>query len=386
MPTRWLPYTMVLVRPSQLPGACTATLVSLFAGLGLATPLQVRAESAPDATPLAEALAQESLLAQANPDELPDDLRPLSQDSSLLSLEGGQRLLQSANLAMNRGDYSAAETDLKNARIAFNQISNFHQQLFDLFLGIDARVADRQRLKAVEAAQLRDESAYQLALAHLAKQEHALALPLLIQVIRSQNPTSSLGQQAHQRLFEIGFMDSPSPLLTPGSAAALGEGGSSPEAAPSAAVPVPDDRPLNQPNSPLSLGTGRRLMQEAEASLNQRDYATTADKLKEARRVFNQLSNLYQDLNSAFRGIYTDIAEVARLQAVDAASLRDEAAYQLALVHRVQNQSELAVPLLIQILQSQNPASDLGQQAYAQLLELGFVDTPYRWQGVTGNR
>lgn len=372
---------MVLVRPSHLPGACTATLVSLFAGLGLATPLQVHAEAAAGA----EILAQVDPLAQADPEELPEDLRPLSQDSSLLSLEGGQRLLQSAAQAMERGNYSAAQEDLKNARIAFNQISNFHQQLFDLFLGIDARVAERQRLNAVEAAQLRDEAAYRLALAHLAQNEPALSVPLFIQVLRSQNPTSSLGQQSHQRLFEIGFMDTPSPLLTPGSAADLG-GAATGTAAIPPTVPVPDDRPLTQPTSTLSLGTGQRLMQEAEAALAQRDYTTTAAKLKEARRVFNQLSNLYQDLNSAFRGIYTDIAEVERLRAVDAASLRDEVTYQLALVHRVQNQSELAVPLLIQILQSQNPASELGQQAYAQLLELGFVDTPYRWQGITGNR
>jgi hypothetical protein len=57
--------------------------------------------------------------------------------------------------------------------------------------------------------------------------------------------------------------------------------------------------------------------------------------------------------------------------------MRDDATYQLALVHRAQNQPELAVPLLVQIVNSQNPTRDLGKKAYQQLFELGFVDAPY---------
>ncbi len=52
--------------------------------------------------------------------------------------------------------------------------------------------------------------------------------------------------------------------------------------------------------------------------------------------------------------------------------------YQLALVHRAQNKPELAVPLLVQIIKSQNPTRDLGKKAYQQLFELGFVDSPFR--------
>ena len=57
--------------------------------------------------------------------------------------------------------------------------------------------------------------------------------------------------------------------------------------------------------------------------------------------------------------------------------MRDEATYRLALVHRAQNKPELAVPLLIQIIRSQQPTRDLGKKAYQQLLELGFVDSPF---------
>ena len=57
--------------------------------------------------------------------------------------------------------------------------------------------------------------------------------------------------------------------------------------------------------------------------------------------------------------------------------MRDAATYQLALVHRAQDQPELAVPLLVQIIRSQNPTTDLGKKSYQQLYELGFVDVPF---------
>ena len=57
--------------------------------------------------------------------------------------------------------------------------------------------------------------------------------------------------------------------------------------------------------------------------------------------------------------------------------MRDEATYQLALVHRAQEQTELSVPLLVQVVNSQNPTSELGKKAYQQLYEIGFVDEPF---------
>jgi hypothetical protein len=53
--------------------------------------------------------------------------------------------------------------------------------------------------------------------------------------------------------------------------------------------------------------------------------------------------------------------------------MRDLSTYQLALVHRAQNQPELAIPLLVQIVSSQSPTRDLGTKAYQQLAELGFI-------------
>lgn len=144
-------------------------------------------------------------------------------------------------------------------------------------------------------------------------------------------------------------------------------------------------RPLAQDNTLLSVEAGERLMSEAGDAVAQQDYTLAIQKLQQSREIFNQLSNFHQQLASSFNGIDNRISSAQRTKALETAQMRDRATFQLALVHRAQNQPELAVPLLIQIIQSQQPTRDLGQQAYQQLLELGFVDSPYPQQPTSSN-
>jgi hypothetical protein len=140
----------------------------------------------------------------------------------------------------------------------------------------------------------------------------------------------------------------------------------------------PDDsRSLVLSDSILSLQGGEKVMAEAKDAINGGKYDIAAEKLQQARKIFNQLSNFHLQLANSFSGIDSGIYEAQRNSALKMGQLRDEATYQLALVHRAQNQPELAVPLLIQVIRSQNPASELGKKSYQQLYEIGFVATPY---------
>jgi hypothetical protein len=127
----------------------------------------------------------------------------------------------------------------------------------------------------------------------------------------------------------------------------------------------------------LSLKGGQSLMADAARAVSSGNYALATTKLKESRQVFNTLSNAYQELAASFTGVDSRISDSLRKKALDAAQMRDEATYQLALAHRAQNQPELAVPLLTQVIRSQNPTRDLGKKSYNQLVELGFADVPY---------
>jgi hypothetical protein len=141
----------------------------------------------------------------------PNDLRSLSQPDSLLSMQGGQRLMAEANSAVGVENYTLAVQKLQEARQVFNQLSGFYSQLADSFSGIDNRISEAQRDNALSTAEMRDRATYQLALVHRAQERPELAVPLLIQIVRSQNPTTDLGKKAYQQLFELGFVDSPYP-------------------------------------------------------------------------------------------------------------------------------------------------------------------------------
>jgi len=139
----------------------------------------------------------------------PNIVAPIRQTDTLLSLQGGEKLMMEAEQAINQGNYAVAETKLQQARRIFNQLSNFYLQLADSFSGIDNRITADQRSGALRTAALRDESTYQLALVHRAQNKPELSVPLLIQIIRSQNPTSELGRKSYQQLYEIGFVQVP---------------------------------------------------------------------------------------------------------------------------------------------------------------------------------
>lgn len=135
--------------------------------------------------------------------------------------------------------------------------------------------------------------------------------------------------------------------------------------------------PTSPVAAPLNLGSTQRLMSEAEAAIASQNYTVASSKLQSARKASNQLSDYYQQLSSSFLGIDTQVYNSLRTKALEAAQMRDNASYQLALVYRAQNKPEQAVPLLVEIIRSQQPTRDLGGKAYQQLMEIGFIDTPF---------
>lgn len=193
---------------------CLLALSTMAALTLLPGSVQAQSTSSPDEVEQPLDAIEDGVTPESTPSSTDDDLeelRPLSQDGSLLSIAGGQRLMTEANDAIASQDYALATRKLQEARQVFNQLSNFYQELAASFSGIDNRIADSQRTQALETAQMRDQATYQLALVHRAQNQPELAVPLLVQIIRSQQPTRELGQRAYRQLFELGFVDSPYP-------------------------------------------------------------------------------------------------------------------------------------------------------------------------------
>lgn len=148
-----------------------------------------------------------------------------------------------------------------------------------------------------------------------------------------------------------------------------------------AQTPTPSlvDQPkvLEGVGSPFNLAA-------VEALLKRGDAAVSAGNLAEARRLYDQardasrrLLGFYRDLSGSFRGLEARIPREMDEKGRETLGLLVEANLRLAALFRRQNQPEVAVPLLVEVVKSMTPASDPGRRAYQQLLELGFVSTPY---------
>ncbi|WP_218082786.1 hypothetical protein [Anthocerotibacter panamensis] len=134
---------------------------------------------------------------------------------------------------------------------------------------------------------------------------------------------------------------------------------------------------VDSERSILSLAAANALIQEAQRAAQANDFSLGVDKATQAVTMLNQISAFQESLSKALSGIDNRISEESKQQALTAAIKRDEASYQLAVIHRAQGKPELAVPLLVRVVASQGIDRTLGQAAFQQLYELGFVKTPY---------
>ena len=114
------------------------------------------------------------------------------------------------------------------------------------------------------------------------------------------------------------------------------------------------------------------------------DAAVAAGNLAEARRQYDQardasrrLLGFYRDLSGAFRGLDARIPREMDERSRQALELLVQANMRLAALFRRQGQPEVAVPLLVEVVKVMSPSSEAGRKAYQQLLDIGFVSTPY---------
>lgn len=80
----------------------------------------------------------------------------MEQPSSTLSVLRAEQLAAEANAALQAQDYDRAAELLQQVFDAYNQRSNYHQDLSRAFAGIQNRISEEQRELARVAAQERD--------------------------------------------------------------------------------------------------------------------------------------------------------------------------------------------------------------------------------------
>jgi hypothetical protein len=147
---------------------------------------------------------------------------------------------------------------------------------------------------------------------------------------------------------------------------------------------VPAVRAQGEPTAPLQTPGSAFDVSAVKALLARGDAAVAAGNLTEARRLYDQardasrrLLGFYRDLSGAFRGLDARIPREMDEKGRLALDLLVQANMRLAALFRRQNQPEVAVPLLVEVVKVMTPANEAGRKAYQQLIEIGFVTTPY---------
>ena len=140
-----------------------------------------------------------------------------------------------------------------------------------------------------------------------------------------------------------------------------------PETQPPAAAPDAT-RTVQQSTSTIGIAAGQSLMSEAESAIAAQNYNLAAEKLIAARKALNDVSTHYQNLAGVFLGVDSRVNSDLRALALESAQVRDQASYQLGVVYRAQNRPELAVPLLVEVVQSQQTYPSTGSASLSAAL------------------
>ena len=138
---------------------------------------------------------------------------------------------------------------------------------------------------------------------------------------------------------------------------------------------------LASSGSGFNVSSVESLIQRGDAAAAAGNFDQAKKNYDNARTASKQLLAFYRDLSGSFRGLDARIPREMDTKGREALALLAKSNLRLAALFRRQGQPEIAVPVLVEVVRLMTPAKPEGQKAYQSLLELGFVDTPYRGAG-----
>ena len=128
----------------------------------------------------------------------------------------------------------------------------------------------------------------------------------------------------------------------------------------------------------FSINNVQNFLNAGDEFVNNGNLEKAKDSYDQARDLAKQLSGFFRDLNGSFRGIDARIPREMDLKGRQAIKIWAESNARLSALYKRKNQPEVSVPLLVEIIRLMSPTSSEGIAAYNELIELGFVETPYK--------
>ena len=135
---------------------------------------------------------------------------------------------------------------------------------------------------------------------------------------------------------------------------------------------------LSSTNKKLSISNVQDYITEGDKLVKKGDFEKAKQNYDKARNLARQLAGFYRDLNGSFKGLDARIPLEMDEKGRKSIKIWAQSNARLASLYTRKKQSEVAVPLLVEIIRLMSPNSTEGKEAYKNLLELGFVDTTYK--------
>ena len=135
---------------------------------------------------------------------------------------------------------------------------------------------------------------------------------------------------------------------------------------------------LSSANKKLSISNVQAFLREGDKLIKSGEVDKAKDSFDKARNLAKQLAGFYGDLNDSFKGLDARIPKEMAEKGKKILQIWAESNGRLAAVYKSKNQPEVAVPLLVEIIRLMSPTSPEGKEAYKDLVQLGFVETPYK--------
>ena len=131
----------------------------------------------------------------------------LATENSVLNESTINSFLDRAKVSIKNGNLDDALEKLEKARISSNLLINYYRDLHGAFKGIDAFIPRELTKKNRNVFQLLAKANMQLATIHRSQGNPELAVPLLVEVVKTLSPVNPTGAEAYQQLVELGLVD-----------------------------------------------------------------------------------------------------------------------------------------------------------------------------------
>ena len=139
-----------------------------------------------------------------------------------------------------------------------------------------------------------------------------------------------------------------------------------------------DYKVLSSTNEKLSINTVQNFLNKGDTLIKSGELEKAKESYDTARKLAKQLAGFYGDLNGSYKGLDARIPAEMAEKGKKSLKIWAESNARLVAFYKSKKQPEVAVPLLVEIIRLMSPTSPEGKEAYKNLIQLGFVETPYR--------